>query len=132
MTTIEVRTSERQELVDVTSRVREAVRESGVEEGICVLWSMHTTGGLTVNESADPDVARDIEDVLEALVPAGGGYRHREGNADSHVKTSLMGPGVTLVISGGELQLGTWQGVFFCEFDGPRSRRVAVQCVEAS
>lgn len=128
---IEVRSGSREEFVDITSEVREAVDAAGVEEGVCVLWSMHTTAGLTVNESADPDVARDIEDWLKAAAPQGAGYRHREGNADSHVKTSLTGPGLTLIVSGGELQLGTWQGVFLCEFDGPRTRRVAVQAVAA-
>lgn len=132
MKTIGVSTSRREELVDITSRVRRVVRESSVDEGICVLWSTHTTGGLTVNESADPDVARDIEDVLGELVPRGADYRHLEGNADSHVKTSLVGPGLTLLISEGEIVLGTWQGVFFCEFDGPRERRVAVRCLEAT
>jgi secondary thiamine-phosphate synthase enzyme len=125
--TIEVESDRREQLVDITDRVEEAVASAGVEEGACVLWSMHTTAGLTVNESADPDVARDIEDWLGEAAPRGAGYRHREGNADSHVKTTLVGPGLTLVVSGGRPVLGRWQGVFLCEFDGPRTRRIALR-----
>lgn len=132
METIEVRTGEREHFVDVTSRVREAVASSGVREGLCAVWSLHTTAGVTVNESADPAVAEDIEDWLSSRAPRDAGYSHREGNADSHIKTSLMGPGVTLVVSEGQLQLGTWQGVFLCEFDGPRNRRLLVQVVPAA
>lgn len=132
MRTIEVETHEREELVEITGQVEDVVRDEGVEDGACVVWSLHTTAGLTVNESADPDVARDIEAWLSDAAPQGAGYRHREGNADSHIKTSLMGPGLTLVVSGGELQLGRWQGVFLCEFDGPRTRRVVVQPVAST
>lgn len=131
METLEVETDRREQLVDITDRVEEAVASAGVEEGACVLWSMHTTAGLTVNESADPDVARDIEDWLEEAAPRGAGYRHREGNADSHVKTTLVGPGLTLVVSGGRPVLGRWQGVFLCEFDGPRTRRVALRVLSS-
>lgn len=132
MQTIQVRTERREQLVDITGPVQEAVAAAGLESGACVLWSMHTTAGLTVNESADPDVARDIEDWLQEAAPRGAGYRHREGNADSHVKTTLVGPGLTLLVEDGSLQLGTWQGVFLCEFDGPRTRRVAVQPLAAA
>lgn len=131
METIEVRTGSREELVKITDPVREAVAASGVEEGACVLWSFHTTAGLTVNEGADPAVAGDIERWLAEAAPRGAEYRHAEGNADSHVKTSLVGPGLTLVVSGGELRLGRWQDVFLCEFDGPRRRRVGVQLLPA-
>jgi secondary thiamine-phosphate synthase enzyme len=131
MQVLEVRSSEREEMVDITEEVVRAVAASGVDEGAAVLWSMHTTAGLTVNESADPDVARDIEDWMAEAAPRGAGYRHREGNADSHVKTTLAGPGVTLVVSDGGPVLGTWQGVFLCEYDGPRSRRIAVQVMAA-
>ncbi|MFQ5890216.1 MAG: secondary thiamine-phosphate synthase enzyme YjbQ [Gemmatimonadota bacterium] len=124
MNRIEVRTGKREELVDITAPVRRAVAESGVREGLCVLWSMHTTAGLTVNESADPAVARDIEGWLDHHAPRDASYRHLEGNADSHIKTSLMGPGLTLIVSEGRVQLGRWQGVFLCEFDGPRTRTV--------
>lgn len=132
MEVLQVRTDRREEMVDITDRVREAVAAAGVEEGACVLWSMHTTAGLTVNESADPDVARDIEDWMSRAAPRDDGYRHAEGNADSHVKTTLAGPGVTLIVSGGEPVLGTWQGVFLCEYDGPRSREVAVHVLPAA
>lgn len=127
MVTLEVETGRREQLVDITDRVEEAVAAADVEEGACVLWSLHTTAGLTVNESADPDVARDVEEWMREAAPRSADYRHREGNADSHVKTTLTGPGVTLVVSGGRPVLGRWQGVFLCEFDGPRTRRVALQ-----
>jgi secondary thiamine-phosphate synthase enzyme len=127
----DVRTGSREELVNVTDRVRRVIAESGVEEGLAVLWSTHTTAGLTVNEAADPDVARDVSEWLEATVPRDEKFRHAEGNADSHVKTSLVGPGVTLIVTGGEPLLGRWQGVFLCEFDGPRTRTVAVRVLGA-
>ncbi len=128
MKILEVRTHRREELVDIGPRVEEVVRESGVEEGVVHLWALHTTCGLTVNENADPDVARDIVARLGGLVPRDEGlYRHREGNADAHIKTSLVGPGLTLLVHGGCLLLGTWQGVFLAEWDGPRTRRVAVK-----
>ncbi|MDP2498177.1 MAG: secondary thiamine-phosphate synthase enzyme YjbQ [Candidatus Palauibacterales bacterium] len=132
METIRVNTDRREQLVDITAEVRGSVESSGVTSGVCVLWSMHTTAGLTVNESADPDVATDIEDWLAEAAPEGGGYRHREGNADSHIKTSLTGPGLTLIVEDGRLQLGTWQGVFLCEFDGPRTRDVGIQVLESA
>ncbi len=129
MQTIEVPTRSREELVDITEKVLAAVRASGVEEGICVLWSAHTTAGLTVNESADPAVARDVSGWLAREIPQDPAFEHTEGNSDSHIKTSLVGPGVTLLVTGGRLYLGTWQGVFLCEFDGPRRRRVAVRVI---
>lgn len=131
MQTIEVQTERREHFREITREVEEAVAASGVGEGVCVLWSFHTTAGLTVNESADPAVAEDIEDWLAERAPQGGGYKHREGNADSHIKTTLTGPGLTLIVSDGRPELGRWQGVFLCEFDGPRRRRVGVQVVPA-
>jgi secondary thiamine-phosphate synthase enzyme len=131
MDTFEVRSDRREQLVDITSEVEQLIAAAGLAEGVCVLWSAHTTGGLTVNEGADPAVARDIEDWLASAAPHGRHYRHLEGNSDSHIKTSLVGPGLTLVVSGGCLQLGRWQRVFFCEFDGPRTRRVLVQLLPA-
>lgn len=131
MRTIEVETNRREELLDITRDVQEALGEEGLQEGLCGLWCLHTTAGLTVNESADPDVARDIEDWLKERAPQGAGYRHAEGNSDSHIKASLMGPGLTLLVSDGRLVLGRWQGVFLCEFDGPRRRRVALQTLPA-
>jgi secondary thiamine-phosphate synthase enzyme len=126
--TLEVATSSRSQMVDITAKVREAVRQAGAESGICVVYMPHTTAGITINESADPAVAADILEHLEKLVPQGR-YRHREGNADSHIKASLMGSSVSIILEGGELALGTWQGVFLCEFDGPRRRRVKVKVV---
>jgi secondary thiamine-phosphate synthase enzyme len=130
MENLEIRTSRREELVDITARVREAVRRTGIREGVAHLWSFHTTCGLTVNEGADPDVARDISWKLGQLAPADeSSYRHAEGNSDSHVKTSLVGPSAVLLVSNGDIALGTWQAVFLAEFDGPRRRTVGVQVV---
>lgn len=133
MRTLEIETSERAELVDITDRVRRVVKEAGVSEGVLHLWSFHTTCGLTVNEGADPAVARDILSRLRELAPKDDpAYRHAEGNSDSHIKTSLMNPGATLLIADGEVALGTWQSIFLAEFDGPRRRRVGVQVVPAT
>lgn len=130
MRTIEVETSEREELVSIQARVDRVVDESGVEEGIVVLWSLHTTCGLTVNEDADPDVAGDLARKMGRLAPRDEPfYRHAEGNSDSHVKTSLFGPGLTLLVDGGRVVLGRWQGVFLAEWDGPRTRRVAAKVI---
>jgi secondary thiamine-phosphate synthase enzyme len=128
---IAVRTGRRTELVDVTAQLQDVVRRSGLREGVLVAQSLHTTAALTINENADPDVARDLAAKLDRMAPQDEPfYRHAEGNSDSHVKTSLMGPSLTVVVSGGRLVLGTWQGVYLCEFDGPRERRVAVQLLE--
>lgn len=132
MQTLEIRTARRNQLVDITRQVRDAVRRAEVVEGVAHLWSFHTTCGLTVNEGADPDVARDIEWKLTDLVPEEEpSYRHAEGNSDSHVKTSLVNPGAALLVSGGDIVLGTWQAVYLCEFDGPRVRKVGIQVVPA-
>lgn len=131
METVTVRTSRRVELVDITGKVREVVHRSGVKRGICVLYVPHTTAAVTVNENYDPSVARDIENHLSKLVPAGAGYAHLEGNADAHIKATMVGPSETLMVEDGDLVLGTWQGVFFCEFDGPRTRKVHVQVIPA-
>ena len=130
MRIIEVRTTKREELVDITPLVRSVVKESGVKCGVCFLYVPHTTAGITINEHADPDVAKDIEDVLKKLVPRGAGYRHLEGNADSHVKSTLVGQTTFVFVEQGELVLGTWQGIFFCEFDGPRRRKVYIKILE--
>jgi secondary thiamine-phosphate synthase enzyme len=132
MEIVEVRTSRRTEMVEVTGRVQEAVDRSGVGSGIVVVQSLHTTAALTVNENADPDVKHDLLAKLETLVPHREPfYRHAEGNSDSHLKTSFFGPSLTLVVNEGRLVLGQWQGVYLCEFDGPRERRLAVQAVAA-
>jgi len=127
---LNVRTSRRNELVDITDAVRSVVRESGIKSGICVLYCPHTTAALTVNENADPSVRVDINEHLSELVPHGKRYHHLEGNADSHIKSVLVGPSLTLIVEDGDVILGTWQGIFFCEFDGPRSRKVYVKIVE--
>ncbi|MBE0416321.1 MAG: YjbQ family protein [Coriobacteriia bacterium] len=127
MTVIEVRTERREQFVDVTQRVAETVTSSGVAEGIAHIWCPHTTAAVTVNEAADPSVARDIVAGLARFVPREAGWQHAEGNADAHVKASLLGASASVPVSGGRLALGTWQGVFFCEFDGPRTRRIEVR-----
>lgn len=131
METIEVSTRSRETMVDITGQVSALIEESRVQEGMCHLWSLHTTAALTVNESADPAVATDVTDWLAGAVPRDAGYRHLEGNSDAHVKTSLFGSGLSLIVSGGRPVLGRWQGVFLCEFDGPRTRRIAVQLIPA-
>lgn len=125
MYTLKVRSNEREELVEFTEQVRKALRESGVEEGICVLYVQHTTAGLTINENADPDVPRDMLHLLRTLIPQHGmGFRHGEDNSDAHIKASLVGSSVTIPFENGELLLGRWQGIFLCEFDGGRQRKV--------
>ncbi len=127
--TLDVHTSRRTQLVDITREVEKAVAESGVRDGVCHLYVSHTTAGILINESADPDVARDIEATLDKLVPRDAGYRHAEGNADSHIKSTLVGVSETVFIEDGRLALGRWQGIFFCEFDGLRHRKIHVKVV---
>ena len=122
----EVRTRRRAELVDITERVAEAVARSGIAEGTCHVFVPHTTAGVTINEGADPDVAADIESHMTELVPKEAAYEHAEGNSDSHIKTVLVGPSCTAPVRDGKLALGTWQAIFLCEWDGPRTRRVEV------
>jgi secondary thiamine-phosphate synthase enzyme len=128
--TIKVTTSTRVELTDITAEVVRAIGRLGLTEGHLMIYVPHTTAGVTINEAADPSVATDIEDVLARLVPAGAGYRHAEGNADAHVKASLMGSSVLVRVESGRPVLGTWQGIFFCEFDGPRTRRVELSVLK--
>ena len=125
-TSFRVRTRSRTEFVNITGDVQEAVHTLGVTDGSVLVYVPHTTAAVTINESADPDVARDIGTKLSALVPESDGYRHSEGNSDGHVKSTLVGCSETILVDGGSLVLGTWQGVFFCEFDGPRTRTVLV------
>ena len=129
MKTLRIRTSKRTQLVDITREVEHAVHESGVTGGLCYVYVPHTTAGVTINEHADPDVARDVEEIFDRLIPHNGPYRHAEGNADSHMKAILTGTSQTLFIENGKLLLGTWQGIFLCEFDGPRQRTVFVKVV---
>ncbi len=125
--TIRVETKHRDEMVELTRRVQQAVEEAGVREGSVIVYVPHTTAGITINENADPDVVRDFLKQLDEMVPwRQPFYRHGEGNSAAHVKASMMGSSVTILIRGGALVLGTWQGVWFCEFDGPRTRTVHV------
>jgi len=128
--TLEVRTGSKTELVDLTTRIQEVVTESGVTEGLCRVFVPHTTAGITINENADPSVKADILMVLNKVISDREPYRHLEGNSPAHIKASLMGPQLTVIVSRGRLLLGTWQGIFFCEFDGPRHRRVYVKVSE--
>ncbi|HDI72881.1 MAG TPA: YjbQ family protein [Candidatus Altiarchaeales archaeon] len=129
MKTFTVKTAKREQLVDITAEVMEIISKSGVNSGICVLYVPHTTAAITINENADPSVRVDIEETLSKLVPYGKGYRHLEGNADSHIKSTLVAPSITLIVENGRPVLGTWQGIFFCEFDGPRTRKVHVKII---
>ncbi len=124
---VDIKTKSRVEFQDVTARVREIVGASGVQSGVCHIFVPHTTAGITVNEHADPSVVEDIEAQLEAMVPQRNDYRHLEGNSPAHIKASLVGSSVELLIEDGKIVLGTWQGIFFSEFDGPRNRHMLVK-----
>jgi secondary thiamine-phosphate synthase enzyme len=126
VTTLQVTTHQREELVDVTARVREAVGAAGIAEGICLVASPHTTCGVTVNEGWDPAVVSDALTHLRDVVPREGAFQHAEGNSDAHIKTMLVGASAALPVADGELRLGRWQAVFLCEFDGPRDRELWV------
>jgi secondary thiamine-phosphate synthase enzyme len=126
---IQVKTKARNELMDITAQVEKIIEESGITDGICVVVVPHTTAGVTINENADPSVKADIIAKLGELVPAGDRYRHQEGNADAHIKAALVGTSESLLVRGGRMALGTWQGIFFCEFDGPRQRQVWVRVI---
>ena len=126
MTTLTIRTQSRCEMIDITERIAEKVRESGIREGLCRVFIPHTTAAVTINENADPDVPLDILAALDGIVPLSGHYRHTEGNSAAHIKASLFGASQTVFIEDGRLVLGTWQSLFFCEFDGPRTRKVLV------
>ncbi|MGC2828989.1 MAG: secondary thiamine-phosphate synthase enzyme YjbQ [Candidatus Acidiferrum sp.] len=129
MEVLRVKTARRTQLVDVTGEVERAVAKSGVASGVCYVYVPHTTAGVMVNEHFDPDVATDLEGVFERLVPRVGPYRHAEGNSDSHAKAALTGTSATIFVEEGKLALGRWQGVFFCEFDGPRERNMWVKII---
>ncbi len=124
-----IKTVKRNDLIDITEEVRKVVRETGIKEGICVVFVEHTTAAVTINENADPSVKRDILYFMEKNVPVNFGFQHSEGNSDSHIKSSLFSPSLSLIIHNGDLVLGTWQGIFFCEFDGPRTRKFYIKCI---
>ena len=129
---LRVRTDRRTQLLDVTKEVQSIVAKSGVQQGICYVYVPHTTAGVTINEHADPDVASDVEGIMDRLVPHNGPYRHVEGNSDSHAKTILTGTSQVIFVESGRLVLGRWQGIFFCEYDGPRERTMQVKVVADS
>lgn len=129
MTTLRFKTVRRTQFLDITSEVERVVRDAGVQNGVCYVYVPHTTAGVAVNEHADPDVARDVEGIFDRLILHRGPYRHAEGNTDSHMKAILTGTAQTVLVAGGKLTLGTWQGIFLCEFDGPRERTVTVKVV---
>jgi secondary thiamine-phosphate synthase enzyme len=130
MTSFEVRTARRTEFVEITAQVRRAVKDAGLKSGVCVVYCPHTTAAITIQENADPDVVHDMLLWLNHHIPKDvSGFRHAEGNSDSHIKSSLVGSSATVLVENGNLVLGTWQGVYFCEFDGPRTRTVHVQTI---
>ena len=128
---LSVKTKSRTELIDITSQIAAKVKKSGVSDGLCMLYVPHTTGAVTINESADPSVRGDIQMVLNQIVPWEANYKHLEGNSPAHVKATLVGASELLAIENGALVLGTWQGIFFCEFDGPRTRKIHVRIMDA-
>lgn len=127
MKIINVSTTKRTDLIDITTQVQKMVSDSNVDSGIVTVYVPHTTCGITINEGADPDVVRDIKYQLEKLIPYQQGYHHLEGNADSHIKTCLVGSSENIIIENGQLVLGTWQSIFLCDFDGPRTRKVYIK-----
>jgi secondary thiamine-phosphate synthase enzyme len=127
---ISLSTSKRNELVDITNEVKDIVKQSKIKQGICVVYCPHTTAAITINESADPAVQRDIITNLSKLIPENGDYQHSEGNSDSHIKSSLVGASEILIIKDNNLILGTWQNIYFAEFDGPRQRKVIVKIID--
>ncbi len=126
-----IKTSQRSQLLDITSQIEQCVRESGIRDGLACVFVPHTTAGVTINENADPDVVHDVLNILTSTAPRDAGYRHSEGNSDSHAKSSLVGQSLTVIVENGRLCLGTWQGIYFAEFDGPRTRQCWVKAVAA-
>ncbi len=127
MFTFTLKTSSRVQFLNITSEIRRAIAETGLKEGTALVYVPHTTAGITINEAADPAVVSDINRKLSQLIPVEGSYRHTEGNSDAHIKASLMGSSIQVIVSAGNLVLGEWQGIFFCEFDGPRTRKAIVK-----
>ena len=125
-----ISTSKRNELIDITGKIKEIVKQSKIKQGICIVYCPHTTAAITINESADPAVQRDIIISLSKLIPENDNYQHSEGNSDSHIKSSLVGASETLIIKDNKLILGTWQNIYFAEFDGPRQRKVIVNIID--
>jgi secondary thiamine-phosphate synthase enzyme len=132
MQQLTVKTQSRTEMVDITRQVQKSIETAGFQDGLCLLYVPHTTAGITINESADPSVRRDILMVLNQMVPWKADYRHMEGNSPAHVKSTLVGASQLVVVENGQMALGTWQGIFFCEFDGPRSRKLQIKFIHSS
>jgi secondary thiamine-phosphate synthase enzyme len=128
---LSIKTNAQTEMIDVTALIQKQVTDSGIIDGLCVVFVPHTTAAVTINESADPAVRRDILMILNQIVPWKAAYRHLEGNSPAHLKTSIIGSSETIAVKKGKLVLGTWQGIFFCEFDGPRNRNMDIQLVNA-
>jgi secondary thiamine-phosphate synthase enzyme len=126
-----IKSRDRTELIDITADIQDAIRSAKIREGFCYVFVPHTTAAVTINENADPDVRIDIKDILNKMIPWKGGYRHIEGNSAAHMKASLVGASELVAIEDGGLVLGTWQGIYFCEFDGPRSRKVVLKLMHA-
>ncbi|MCX7914267.1 MAG: secondary thiamine-phosphate synthase enzyme YjbQ [Thermodesulfovibrionales bacterium] len=126
---LNVKSKHRTELIDITAEINQIIKESGIKSGVCYLYVPHTTAGITINEGADPSVKRDIITTLNRLIPFEGNYHHTEGNSAAHIKSSIVGVSVTILIEEGRLLMGTWQSIFFCEFDGPRSRKVFLKII---
>ncbi len=129
MQVINIKSSSRIEMIEITNEISNIVRKEGIKSGVCVIYSPHTTAGITINEGADPSVRRDILNQLSEIIPFNKRYSHTEGNSDAHIKTSLIGCSEAIIIEEGRLCLGTWQSIYFCEFDGPRSRQVYVKII---
>ena len=132
MQQLTVKTQSQTEMIDITRQVQQTIEAAGFQDGLCVLYVPHTTAGITINESADPSVRRDILMVLNQMVPWKADYRHMEGNSPAHIKSTLVGASQWVVVENGQMVLGTWQGIFFCEFDGPRTRKLQMKLVPAA
>ena len=130
MKTIRISTKKREEFIDITMDIDKILSRTKINSGLCIVFCPHTTAALTINENADPSVRKDITNYLGKLIPEGKGYSHLEGNSDSHIKSSIIGNSLNIIVEDGKLVLGTWQGVYFCEFDGPRSREVYIRSIK--
>jgi secondary thiamine-phosphate synthase enzyme len=127
---LEIHTSSRTDFLDITGKIRDFIKTSDTKNGLCQIFIPHTTAAVTINENADPSVEKDILKELNKVIPFDDNYEHSEGNSAAHIKSSIIGPGITVIIRDGQLMLGTWQGIFFCEFDGPRRRKVWLKVIE--
>ncbi len=131
MNTISIRTENRTGFIDITGKIRQIVQENNMKSGIVTIFIPHTTAAVTINENADPDVQRDMLYEINKIVPFDDGYHHGEGNSAAHIKSSMFGASETIIVENGQLQLGTWQGIYFCEFDGPRNRKIWVKLIKS-